>query len=303
MITKNSKGVGEMIRNKLPGKGIQWLLAAAMLTFMMAGSVFAADAVRIVKFTADATTINAGETVMLSWQVSGASRVELLGMEKQDEEVLPVTGSLEVWPMVTTNYTLIAYGINGNVVSRSFTVNVGNKGNVKIRYFLASATKVTTGQTVLLRWSVANGAGVRIIGIEKEDEAVRPLQGSVEVWPETTTTYILEATGFNGEVTSASVTVNVVTTQAPQISGFKASKTKIKRGMMVNLRWITQNAFYCTIVTSDGITLPKRVPVGSIWVMPDVTKTYTLTAYGANGAQTKATLTITVNGWLMRPRW
>jgi plastocyanin len=289
--------------SKLLGRGIQWLLIAVMLTLMMAGSTFAAEAVRIVKFTANATVINAGETVTLSWRVFGAARVELLGMEKQDEDILPLTGSLEVWPMATTTYTLIAYGANGNAVSQSFTVNVGARGNVKINFFIPSAIIVSAGQTVVLRWSVTNGASVRIIGIEKEDETFRPLQGSVEVWPETTTTYILEATGFNGEVTSVSITVNVVTTQAPQITSFKASPAEVRRGMMVNLSWVTQNARYCTIVTSDGITLPNRFPVGSIWIMPDVTKTYTLTAYGVNGTQTKTTLTIKVNDRFLYGWW
>jgi hypothetical protein len=288
-----------MMGSKLLEKGGQWLLITVMLTFMMAGSVLAADAVKIVSFTTDSTVINSGETITLSWQVSGASRIELIGMEKGDEEVLPLTGSIEVWPMTTTTYTLNAYGLNGDVISKSLTVNVGTQGNVKINYFQASATKVTAGQTVLLRWSVANGASARIIGIEKADEVVRPLQGSVEVWPETTTTYILEATGFNGEVVSASVTVNVVTAQGPKIISFKASATEIKRGMLVRLSWVTQNALYCTLVTGDGFTLPNRLPVGSIWITPYVTKTYTLTAYGPNGTQTKATLTIKVNSWFL----
>jgi uncharacterized cupredoxin-like copper-binding protein len=275
-------------------KGSLGLMAAVMMTFMMAGNIFAADAAAIVTFVANATSIKAGETVTLSWQVTGASHVELIGMEKEDEAVLPLTGAIEAWPMTTTSYTLIAYGLDGNGVSKSLTVNVGTKGDVKIDSFNASTAKVTPGQTVLLSWKVSNGTSVRIMGIEKEDEVIWPLQGSVAVWPAATTTYILEATGFNGEVASASVTVNVTESQGPTIISFTANKTEIRPGELVIMSWITQNALYCTIVTSSGKKLLNRLPIGLVLLTPDITTTYTLTAYGINGTQTTGPLTITV---------
>lgn len=255
----------------------------------------AAKKPNIVKFYAAPASVKAGETTTLYWKVTGASECEIVGIEKTPEENLPIEGSLEVWPMTTTSYVLIVYGLDGTIISQSVTVNVDASGAVKIQSFKASATQVAPYETVMLTWVVLNGKSVRVVGISpKGDEVICPIVGGIEVWPETTTTYLLEATGLNGEIASASITVNVKAPTLPKILSFTASKSVITRGELVKLSWTTQDAVKCTITTSDGATLPNRPPNGSISVTPNTTKTYTLTAINANGNEVKASLVITV---------
>lgn len=277
------------------GRRALGLLLGGVLTLMIGSGVLAADAAYIGSFTASSTMIQSGETVQLNWNVTGASKVEIVGIEKSDE-ILPLKGSLEVWPMVTTSYVLIATGMDGIVTSKSLTVNVDSKGEVLIKEFKASATKIQSGETVMLSWNVVNGVSVKVIGINRNTEWSLPTVGSTEVWPEETTTYLLQATGKNGEVASASISVNVVTAVvvSPKILTFKASQTEVSRGDLVTLSWTTENAVSCTIETSDGAKLKNRKPNGSISLTPNKTKKYTLIAYAADGSKTTSELTITV---------
>lgn len=270
-----------------------WLVVGLVLTLFSCGAVFAAGEPKIDYFYATPALVKAGETVTLKWKTTNVSRVEIIGLEKQEE--LLTTGELEVWPLTTTSYVLIAYGTNDTVISKAFTVNVGVTGTVKISYFKSDKTIVAPGQTVKLSWAILNGKSAKIIGIEHGDETVNPVSGDLEVWPLKTTTYILEATGMNGEVQSASVTINVKEdTSNPEILSFVSTKYTISKGEMITLSWTTKNAVSCKIVTSSGQTLPNRPPNGSISLTPNSTTTFTLIAVDAKGNEAKKSLTITV---------
>lgn len=283
-----------MRKMKLIGKRALGLLVGGLLTLMVGSCALAAEAASIQSFTASSTVVQSGETVQLNWVVSGAAEVKIIGIEKETEQ-LPLNGSLEVWPMATTAYVLEATGLDGVVVSKSLTVNVDTTGKVKIKDFSVSATRISPGQTVTLSWKVNNAVSVKIVGIAREDEIIRPITGSTEVWPETTTTYILLATGSNGEVASVAITVNVLTAVEPKIVSFTASQTEVSKGTKVTLAWSTENVVSCTIVASSGAKLKNRKPNGSISLTTKTTEDFTLIAYGADGAETTSTLTIKVN--------
>ncbi|MEN8908325.1 MAG: calcium-binding protein [Clostridiales bacterium] len=78
----------------------------------------------IIYFNADSTNINIGDTLVLSWDVKNATSIQIEGFEKVQEDVLPLTGELEVWPFATTEYILTAYGKDGSSVEQSIKVNV-----------------------------------------------------------------------------------------------------------------------------------------------------------------------------------
>lgn len=272
-----------------------WLLVGVVLSLLTAGGALAASGPVIESFYADPGVIQSGNTVMLNWKVTNAAEIEIIGIEKGDEIELPLEGSIETWPMVTTSYVLIAHGLDGTVAAKSFTVNVGTSGTVKIDYFKVTPLVVAPKQPVLLAWRIVNGVSTRILGISpKEDEVARPVEGSLQAYPEESTVYLLEATGVKGEVASVAVAVNVTKPVLPKILTFTASKTKITKGEMIVLSWTTENAVTCTIKTSDGAELPNRPPNGKIAVTPNATKTFTLYAYNANGQETWANLEIVV---------
>jgi hypothetical protein len=272
-----------------------WLFVAVVLSLLSASMTLAASGPVIESFYSDTAVIESGNTVTLNWKVTNAAEIEIIGIEKGDEIDLPLEGSLEVWPMVTTSYVLIAHGLDGTVAAKSFTVNVGASGTVQIDYFKVTPLVVSPQQPILIAWRILNGVSTRILGISsKDDETIRPVEGSLEAYPEETTVYLLEATGVNGEVASMAIAVNVTQTALPKILSFTASKTVISKGEMITLSWTTENAVNCIIRTSDGAELPNRPPNGKIAVTPNKTKTFTLYAYNASGQEVWATLEIVV---------
>jgi hypothetical protein len=285
-----------MTNLKLFGKSALWLVVGVVLTLMTGNAILAADAVTIESFTASSTMINSGDTVELKWKVTGASEVRIYGINEREGEAVPAESSLEVWPLSTTSYVLIARGLDGAVVSRALTVNVDAKGDVKIESFTATATLVQPGETALLSWKVINSVAVRLISINEDEQAESMClaEGFEYVWPQKTTTFLLEATGVKGEITSAAITVNVAAVPKPKILIFKATKTEIASGELVILKWATENVVSCSLVTSDGDELKERQPVDSIAVTPNKTLTYTLIACGLDGSEITAEVKIIV---------
>jgi hypothetical protein len=327
---------------------------------------------RVFSFKASSTNVTMGETVVLSWITANATSVEIIGLEKTPEEALPLIGSIEVWPLASTSYVLIAKG-PGGVVSQTVTVNVEASGDVEIEYFKASSSNILLGETVTLSWKTCCAKSIKIIGLEKEPEETLPLSGTLEVFPMATTTYILQAVGFNGEMVTKTVTVNVnqakpakikyftaspeecyegedvtlswsvenakaiairdlktglaatdsivvnptstttyvleaygydgshVTAEVtvnvkekPVITSFTASATEVSKGQLVTLKWTTENATKCEIVTNDGLVLPNRPANGQISITPNHTRTFTLKAYDGDTVIAEQSITITV---------
>jgi plastocyanin len=273
-----------------------WLLVGVVLSLLSAGAALAAASGPVIEsFSAHNLVIKAGNTVTLKWKVTNAAEIEIIGIEKGDEIALPLEGSIETWPLTTTSYVLIAYGLDGTIAAKSLTVNVGTSGTVKIDYFKAAPLTVTPMQTVLLSWKITNGVSSRILGLSpKDDEVIRPIEGSIEAWPEVTTVYILEATGVKGEIASAAVAVNVTKPTVPKVLSFTASKTTVSKGEMITLTWTTENAVKCTIKTGSGAELSDRPPSGKIAVTISKTQTFTLYAYDASGQQAQASIEIVV---------
>jgi hypothetical protein len=276
------------------------LLVGVVLTLLSAGAALAASPV-IDSFYTNTTAIKPGYTVTLTWKTTNAVKVQLLGIEKEVEAFdLPLSGEQEVWPETSTSYILVATGDDGTVTAKSLSVNVGTTGTVKVDYFKVSPQSVQPKQTVSLSWKVTNGISTRILGItpnqEKNLECVRPIEGSLEAWPETTTIYLVEATGVNKEIASMAVAANVkeLAPVTVKILSFTASSTTISKGEMIQLSWTTENAVKCTIKTSEGAELPNRPVNGKIAVTPNKSRTYTLYAYDAVGNKVEASVAIVV---------
>ncbi|HSY51390.1 MAG TPA: hypothetical protein VLC46_21480 [Thermoanaerobaculia bacterium] len=237
-------------------------------------TVTVGQAAPAVTFTASPTTINSGQSLMLTWTTTNATSVSIdNGVGSQ-----ATSGSVSVSPTSTTTYTLTANGPGGQTQKTAMvTVNVP----APTISFSASPTTVGSGQSSSLIWSTTNATSVTI------DNGVgsQPTSGSTSVNPTATTTYTLTANGPGG-TSNAQATVTV--SNGPGIS-FTASPSFIGAGQGSTLIWSTSNA---TSVTIDNGVGAKPVN-GSTIVNPTVTTTYTLTANGPGGtANAQATVTV-----------
>jgi len=274
--------------------GLAIVFMVSIVCGPLVNGVFAATyepskAAKINSFTVSETNIVSGKSVVLSWNVSNASSIEILGLEKVPEEGLPLIGSIEVWPMASTSYVLVAYSDGGNA-SSTVTVNVDAVGNAKIDYFKASATEIVQDDTVTLSWKVSNAKSLAILGLEKVPEGPLPLEGTLEVLPSKSTSFVLQAVGLNGELVTSSVTVNVVPKKPAVIKSFSASPTQITEGDSSTLSWDVTNAKSISINNLQG----GLAATGTLSVKPTKTTTYILSAIGQDGNTVTASVTVTV---------
>ena len=139
-----------------------------------------------IAFSANPTTIGAGEMSTLVWTTSNATSVTIdngIGAK-------PFNGSVHVAPTQTTTYTLTATGAGG---TRTATVTITVAPPPTI-VFTATPGAVLPGVSVTLEWQVFDATLVVI----DPDLGAQPFAGSVTVTPKVTTAYTLTATGVGG---------------------------------------------------------------------------------------------------------
>jgi hypothetical protein len=241
---------------------------AALLT-----NVRAAQAPPTISFSATPDDIATGQNSTLVWDTTDATSVTIdngIGSE-------PVSGSVTVQPTLTTTYTLTATGPGGTSTSQA-TVTVTNRPIIS---FIVHPTDIVSGSPATLIWSVSNSRSISI------DNGVGfvAANGSLNVFPTTTTTYTMTAVGMAGD-SFAQVTVNVV--EVPQILSFTATPSTIPGGGSTTIEWSVSGVDFVTI---DPIG--DEFANGSVDVSPTRTTVYRLTASNAAGTA-RATVTVTV---------
>jgi phospholipase C len=166
----------------------------------------AQGAPQITQFTANPTTVNAGQTTTLTWATTNATSVTISPPIPQAEGTgpLPTSGSSVVPVSATTTFTISASG-PGGTATQTLTVQVPLTLS-----FTASPSTITAGQQVTLTWQVTGTATALSIDNGVCPACVLP-QGTANVSPSTTTTYTATATAATGGTIKQSVTVTVNT--------------------------------------------------------------------------------------------
>ncbi len=240
-------------------------------------------------FTINTDSIFAGQTAILSWNVTDATSVSI------DPGIGAVSssGTKNVSPGSTTNYMLTASNSAGNSTS-SATLKVTASNTPIITTFSAGPASINSGESTTLIWDVI---GAKSINISQGIGGVAS-KGSTKVTPVATTTYTLTAGSEYSSVTrSVTVTVNTTsttiaenTTSPPAISTFSVNRNSIMLGDNITLTWAVTRARTVSISPDVG-----AVPAsGWTTVIPIANTTYTLSAVNTFGT-IKAEATVTVN--------
>lgn len=144
----------------------------------------------IASFTASATTVTAGMSVVLQWGlVSNAESAEI----DQGIGGVETPGSRVVTPLTTTTYTLTARcGTNIRTAKVTIVVNPAStcSGTPIVTSFFAANTKLKPGESTTLNWGPVNNADY--VEIDQGIGGVAT-PGSISVSPTVTTTYTLTA--------------------------------------------------------------------------------------------------------------
>lgn len=256
---------------KLTATSATGLTATASTTVTVVGPA-------ISSFTASHSSIGVGDSTTLSWLVSGAASLSI------DNGVGTVSGSsISVSPAQTTTYMLTATDSNGVTSTAKVTVTVLT--TPQITSFTATPASIPVGGSTSLYWSVL---GADTITIDNGGGGTSTIStGSANVLPPQTLTYTLTATGHNGSVATAQVTVTVVA--SPVISSFAATPASIKAGDSTTLSWSATNA--ATVSIDNGV---GTVTGTSVTVTPTKATTYTLTVANAVGVKKTAQTSVTI---------
>ncbi len=169
-----------------------------------------------------------------------------------------------------------------------------------IEAFTPSPSRIERGESVTLSWVTRNATSIRLLAgataVELGD--AKAASGSVELRPNETTIFRLEATGANGAEASREVEVEVEVIQpvAPTILSFTAAPERFGAGDPVVLAWKTSDAATISIRDEEGrpVEISGKDPAeDSISLNPIASTTYELLAAG-KGGEAKATVQVTL---------
>ena len=152
----------------------------------------------------------------------------------------------------------------------------------EIQYFRATPGRIGLGDMTLLSWYVSGAATVFI----NEGTGNVPQNGTIGVSPVLNTTYTLTASNEGGS-SSADVSVIVIPSRVglPQINSFTSNPGHVTFGESADLSW--------DVVNADSVIIDPAIgavdPAGSVRISPELTTTYTLTAYNGTGLTTVTT--------------
>jgi hypothetical protein len=242
-------------------------------------------------FSASATTINAGQSTTLAFNVSNSTTRLITDLASGTETNLATeSGTLVVTPATTRSYRLTASN-DCNTVTQDVTITVTQAPVISA--FTASASPICAGQSTTLSWTATGGTAATIAapGLPGSPVSVDPNSGTLAVTPSSTTTYTLTVTNDAGSATS---TTTVTVTPAPTIPTFTATPATINQGQSSTLAWTSANGTSATITDLLAGTVINVGLNSSLVVTPATTRTYRLNISGSCGTATQDVM-VTVN--------
>jgi hypothetical protein len=167
-------------------------------------------------FTINPPGINSGESALLSWDISSADKVSV----EPGSGDLPASGSAQVVPGQSTDYTILAtnkYGASKMTLSLAVVTPPPAPKPPTIILFNAMQQRVSAGVAVELVWNVADADSIAIESENGQLQVVEGDSGSIIVQPVITTIYTLKASNPSG--TSTSETLITIRPDAGYYSG------------------------------------------------------------------------------------
>ncbi len=254
-----------------------------------------------IRLSVDRDTVVLGENVIVSWQIGRADTATLF--TNGNPQPLPTEqfiGSIVVEPKVDTNFRIeagnpsvenpIAAQSNASVIVHTPTPTP--LPNPRVLVFDVQPTTITAGDSVEVTWRVQSAPSVSIEGIGAE----LPPEGSRQVFPTQSTTYLLRATTLGGDAFSQAVGVTVLpqptaTPQpgAPVIEFFQSSPKQVVQGdsQRITLTWsIKGNLTGVTIFSPDVALNTTFTRTGSLPVTVNKTTFFILTAVNVDKSVT-----------------
>jgi hypothetical protein len=226
-----------------------------------------------VTFDASPESINQGQSSLLTWSAINTDSVTI---EPGIYSGSDIEGSVRVWPTEIMTYTITATGPNGSI-TEAVTVVVTEPMLPTVNFSAAPAL-IQPYESCTLTWTSSDADYCAIY----PDVGSFGPDGTIKVYPSTTTTYTIIAFGQDGYF-SETVTVTVEGNSLPRVNITAESESICYPAIYSTLTWSSGAADSCTIVPDIGTVNLS----GSLLVSPTETTTYTITAINSEGTASK----------------
>ncbi|MFZ1756748.1 MAG: FHA domain-containing protein [Caldilineaceae bacterium] len=254
-----------------------------------------------VKLSVDRDTIVLGENVVVAWQISRADSATLY--TNGNPQALPTdqfVGSIALEPKTDTTFRIEASNpsVENPIAAQSsssvivWTPTPTPLPNPRVLVFDVQPTTVLAGEPVNVTWRVQSAPSVSIEGIGAE----LPPEGSRQVFPGQSTTYLLRATTLGGDAFSQEVSVTVLPQPtatplpgAPVIEFFQSSPKEVVQGasQRITLTWSIKGDLTGVTVFSPDISLNTSFSrTGKLPVTVNKTTFFILTAVNVDKSVT-----------------
>jgi hypothetical protein len=230
------------------------------------------------------STINRGETSMLTWSYDYVSNLDVTG----DTEYSSTNnaGSITLSPLKTSNYTV---NVDNGKVKTSKSLKLTVIQPTPLITFNSDKVKIGEGQSVKLSWDVSNAEDA----VLNNNIGSVSLNSSIDVTPVDDTTYTLKAIGYNKEnEVNKSIAIDVV--KNSNINSFTVNKNKFTVGESAMFNWSvndSENLVLSPYGTVNKTATSQVIPLNSLGDFD-----YTLTTTSFNNSQKSSTLKVSVYG-------
>ncbi len=263
-------------------------------------------------FSANPTTVDAGQPVVFQWKVANAKNVYFYEQgEPWQYNAVQRTGSRVVYPQFTTVYELRVVRRDNYVEVRQIRIDVNPSGNGPLirQFSIAPDYMAALGQCVTIQWNVeGNVSRIRIAvnGGALLDGA--PAVGSAQHCPHSagSYTYSLDASGPGGtnraqrrlEVVRGNTPVPTPPPAGPVIDAMSALPAQVPVGACVTIAWRVRGATFIQVLRGASIIIDGAQPSGNTLdcpLTPGVI-TYRIRASDQNGRSTTRDQQVSVGG-------
>jgi hypothetical protein len=247
------------------------LLVPLLIAGCTGGPITRGGQLSIISFNAEPSSISAGESSNLSWNVSGATTITI----DQGVGNVALTGTRAVTPAATTVYTITAYGSSGSATATTQVVVTGAAIPVPEPTPTPTPTPApsATGLPDLVIQDIANSSGTITYTVEN--------QGDAAAGPSTSTLLVDGATVANDNVGSLAPGES----RTESFSGYTYSCTDPGDDLVANADTgntvvessEANNSFAkswsCTftILPIQAVMLQPDLTVEDIWVVHEIT--------------------------------
>lgn len=177
--------------------------------------------IAILNFSSSPTSINAGQSSVLSWNVENAENIRVERSGSLIVTTGQATGNTTVFPDETTTYTLTATADGLTTQTANATVTVATSSQVAIEAFAADQTSINFQETTRIAWLVTGASSVRLtetpLGGNPIDLGVQSANGERIVQPLVNTQYTITGTGSDGTA-SKTISVTVAANDSLKVS-------------------------------------------------------------------------------------